>query len=153
LTKKYLLGDLLKDISNISESTSHFEWSTPDGRPALKNGKLSLTTYELTYYEFDFLTGEIISKSTDPLIGLNTVYVYGQVKQKTETQYEIKVCHRVYGKVPPTGVIYFEADPQKMPHYRFDGSDYLTVIINDGKCVAVKPFILNQCNYRKNRQQ
>jgi hypothetical protein len=153
LTKKYLLGDLLKDTSNISSSASHFRWSAPDGRPRFENGKIDLTTYELTHYEFDFLTGKIISKSRDPLIGPNTVYVYGPVKKKTESQYEIEVCHRVYGRVPSTGVIHFEADHQTMRPYSFEPPEYLTVIINDGKCVAVKPFILNECNYSKNRRQ
>ena len=153
LTKKYLLDDLLKDTSNISESVIHFSWLVNDDRPAIKNGKISLMTYELTHYEFDLLTGEIISQSMDPLIGSDAIYVYGPVKKKTESQYEIEVCHRVYGNVPPTGVIHFEADPQKMRGYRLERPLYLTVIINDGKCVAVKPFILNQCNYRKNRRQ
>jgi hypothetical protein len=153
LTKKYLLDDLLKDTSNITESVSHFSWLVNDDRLTLKNGKISLTTYELTHYEFDLPTGEIISQSMDSLIGSDTIYVYGPVKKKTESQYEIEVCHRIYGKIPPTGVIYFEADPQKMRGYRLEHPQHLTVIINDGKCVAVKPFILNQCNYRKNRRQ
>jgi hypothetical protein len=153
LTKKYLLGDLLKDTSDISESASHFSWFSPDGRPTFKSGKIKLTTYELRHYEFDFLTGEIISQSTDPLIGPNTVYVYGPVKKKTESQYEIEVCHQVYGRAPSTGVIHFEADPPTMRPYSLEDPEYLTVIINEGKCVAVKPFMFNQCNYRKNRRQ
>src|SRR5262245_27996582 len=101
LTKKYLLDDLLKDTSNITESVSHFSWLASDDRPSIKNGKISLMTYELTHYEFDLLTGDIISQSTDPLIGSDTIYVYGSVKKKTVSQYEIEVCHRIYGNVPP----------------------------------------------------
>ncbi|MGZ5435342.1 MAG: hypothetical protein ACXWID_05380 [Pyrinomonadaceae bacterium] len=147
--KKYSLGDLLADPGNIQSSVSHFRWLFRPETLSLRDSKLRLETFELINYEFDIRTGERLRKETDPVLAQGSVFVYGAVRKLSARRYEISVCRRVYGVVPESGRIEFEADRDDA----FPGANVNhSVVIRNGKLVAKQGVILNSCNFpRANR--
>jgi co-chaperonin GroES (HSP10) len=144
--KQFTLGELLRDPSNISRSASHFQWFFYPEDMGIVNSKLKLKTYELTSYEFDVRTGELLAKSVDPILTKDTVYVYGEVRALGNRRYEIDVCQQVYGEVPEGGKIQFEAG--KGNAFEMNRFDY-SLILKDGKLVAREEVILNSCTYQE----
>ena len=145
IVKKYLLGDLLRDVTNIERSVSHFQWFFISSALSLSDARLKLKTFELIDYEFDASTGELLKKETDPILSEDTIYVYGQVKKLGGERFEIEVCQQVYGAVPPTGTIEFAAERNDIGYL---ANSYYSVVIKNGKLAATQPVILNSCNYR-----
>ncbi len=144
--KKHSLGDLLRDVSNIESSVSHFKWFFHPEAIAVRDSRVQLKTFELINYEFDIRTGDVLKKETDPVLTKDSVYVYGKVKKLSGRRYEIEVCQQVYGVVPRSGRIEFEADQDDVFHFN---NIYYSVVIRNGKLVAKQDVILNSCNYRR----
>lgn len=147
LKKKYLLGDLLKDQSNVSASVSHFWWMITE-KHFVRDGKLTFKTLELVDYEIDCLTGEIISQKLDPLIDAKTIYAYGEVSLVSEQTYEMRVCHRAYGEIPASGKFRFTDEGNKLAKFHKQLPRHMTLIIKDNSCAEVMSYWLNSCNYR-----
>jgi hypothetical protein len=144
--KKYSLGDLLKDPSNIESSVSHFRWFFHPETLPVRDSKLKLETFELINYEFDMRTGNVLKKETDQVLSKDSLYVYGAVRKLRDRRYEIDVCRWVYGVVPKSGRIEFEADQDDA--FRGNNINY-SVVIRNGKLVAKQGVILNSCNFQK----
>jgi hypothetical protein len=143
--KKYSLGDLLRDTSNIESSVSHFRWFFHPEALSVRDSRMKLKTFELINYEFDIRTGDVLKKETDSVLTEDSVYVYGKVKKLSPRRYEIDVCQQVYGVVPKNGKIEFEANQDDALN---DNLSY-SVVIRNGKLVAKQSVILNSCNYRR----
>ena len=110
-----------------------------------------METFELTSYEFDVHTGDLLKKETAPVLSDDSIYVYGKVKKLGGGHFEIEVCQHVHGDIPKDGKIDIAAD--RNDAIPFDGS-YYTVVIRAGKLIARKDIFLNSCNYqRRNRPQ
>jgi hypothetical protein len=144
--KKYSLGDLLRDPGNIESSVSHFRWFFHPETFPVRGSKLKLKTFELLNYEFDIRTGDVLKKETDPVLTEDSVYVYGAVKKVRGRRYEIDVCRQVYGVIPKSGRIEFEADQDEA--FQVNNVHY-SVVIRNGKLVARQGVILNSCNFRR----
>ena len=144
LAKKFALGELLNDTSNIQSSVSHFRWffRVPS---SIDDGKLNLTTYEITNYTFDVESGTVLKKQRDATLSDNSLYIYGKIRKLSKERYEIEVCHRVQGTVPESGKIEFEAKGKDL----FFADSYYSIIVENGKFIAKKGVILNSCNYEK----
>jgi hypothetical protein len=143
--KKYSLGDLLRDTSNIESSVSHFRWFFHPEALSVRDSRVKLETFELINYEFDIRTGDVLKKETDPVLTEDAVYVYGKVKKLSPRRYEIDVCQQVQGIVPKTGKIEFEVDQDDA----FNDNLSYSVVIKNGKLRAKQSVILNSCNYRR----
>jgi hypothetical protein len=146
LLKKYSLGDLLRDISNISSSASHFQWFFNSAALSVIDSRLKLETFELTEYEFDARTGDLLKKETNPVLSEDSVYVYGKVKKLGGGRFEIQVCHQVSGVVPKDGKIQFAADRVAVT---LSEGFYYSMVIRAGKLIAKKDVLLNSCNYQR----
>ena len=145
LIKKYSLGDLLRDVSNIESSASHFQWFFKPSALSVIDSRVKLETFELIDYEFDARTGDMLKKETNPVLSEDSVYVYGRVKKLGGGRFEMEVCQQVSGVVPQDGRIEFVADRDDAIHS--DG--FYTVIIKDGKLIGTRGVILNSCNYQR----
>lgn len=146
LIKKYSLAELLEDVSNTRNSASHFRWFFKHWALSVMDSRVRLKTFELTSYEFDIHTGDILKKETDPVLAGDAVYVYGRVRKLGGGRFEIEVCHRVRGAVPAGGRIEFSADGDGA--FRSDDS-YHSVVLRDGKLIATQGVFLNSCNYQR----
>jgi hypothetical protein len=147
LLKKYSLGDLLKDISNIERSVSHFQWFFQPSTLSVVDSQLKLQTFELTDYEFDIHTGDLLTKQTSSVLSEGSSYVYGKVKKLGAGRFEIEVCQHVYGAVSKGGKLEFVAEQSA-----FHSDNYYSVVIKDGKLVAKKDVMLNSCNYQRSNR-
>jgi hypothetical protein len=144
--KNYSLGDLLKDTNNIESSVSHFRWLFHPETLPIRDSKVRLETFELINYEFDIRTGNLLRRETDPVLTQDSVYVYGAVKKLQGRRYEIDVCRQIYGVVPKSGRIEFEADQDDA----FHGNNVnYSIVIRNGKLVAKHEVIFNSCNFRR----
>jgi len=143
--RKYRLGDLVRNPANISHSVSHFFWffEESDPPPAVRNGRLSLKTFELVRYEFDAATGQILHRDVDPVLSPGALYVYGKVDKIGARRYSIKPCHLVQGTLPKSGRVDFEAEPGSLEDYAYS---WKSLVIQSGKLVKIEPVILNECN-------
>ncbi len=145
LTKKFSLGELLNDLSNIESSVSHFRWFSGWTKLLIEDGKLNITTFELMDYTFGVENGSILKKEKDAILSDDALYIYGKIRKLSKDRYEIEVCHRVQGNVPELGKVKFEAKGKNL----FFENTYYSIIIKDGKFIAKKGVILNSCNYQK----
>lgn len=154
LQNSYSLGELLCFHMNVSESVSHMRWFADfDYTYGLNLNfgydirRVIITTYEMKTFVFDVKTGDLVSSTYDSALSKNSILVYGEVRPLGKGDYEIEVCHRVYGKVPESGKIKFKTEK---PINLYDG--YQTVLINNGQYTRTKyvlqDWILNQCRYR-----
>lgn len=145
LVKKYLLGELLDDVSNISSSVSHFQWLFGREPLSISDSRLNLTTFELVHYAFNTEKGHVLKKEQDSALSDDALYVYGKVTRLGQRRYQMEVCHVVQGGVPAGGKVEFEAERDDL----LLTNQYHTVIIKDGRLIAVKDVRLNSCNYRQ----
>lgn len=147
LSKRYTLGELLEDPTNITESVSHFSWFFGGGRALdTSNGRLRLTTYELVRYEFELATGDQLLRERDGVLGESTIYAFGDVEPVGSQRYRMQVCRRIYGEVPASGVVEFETAQPLAVERRTP----MTIIVARGRLVATKPVTLKGgCNAQK----
>lgn len=154
LQNSYTLVELLCSHLNVSVSVSHMRWfANLDYTYGLNLNfgydlrKLVITTYEMKTFVFDFKSGELVNTILDSALNESSVLVYGEVNSLGKGNYEIDVCHRVYGKVPESGKLKFKTEK---PNNLYDG--YQTVLINSGQYTKTKyvlqNWMLNQCRYR-----
>jgi hypothetical protein len=143
----YRLDQVLCSTNNISSSASHFRWFA-HLRFLPGQQQLTLTTYELTSLTFNLTTGALASQQRSPLLTKTAQLVYGEVKRVGTGTYDMSVCHRVYGQVPPNGHVRFAS---KHPL-----RGYVTVLVDNGQHVAGEKttnWILNECSYRYRLEQ
>lgn len=143
LIRKYRLGQLLRDPSNVSNSNSHFQWFFEDPPLSIQRERVRLRTFELIRYEFDAATGETLRKEVDPVLTPRALYVYGPLEAIGGNRYAVKICQLAYGKAPKDVRVEFEAAPGALPRHP---ESWVTAVIQDGKLVRVEDVLLNSCN-------
>jgi hypothetical protein len=150
--QKYRLGDLVRNPANLSHSVSHFTWFFEDRGvpPVIRDGRLSLQTYELVRYEFDAATGRILHREVDPALSPGALYVYGKVDKTGPRRFTIKPCHLVQGTLPKNGRVDFEAEPGDLEDYAYM---WKSLVIQNGKLVKSEPVMLNECNLEKSARR
>ncbi|GHA62320.1 hypothetical protein [Pontibacter akesuensis] len=159
LLNAYILGELLCSCRNISESVYHFDWFAdseltyaPDPKFNYDMQKLAITTFELVRYQFDVETGEILKKELHPAVNRNSALVYGEIKYLGREDYEIDVCHRVYGRVSQNGKMRFTSKRR----IDWNSGNFQTVLLNNGQYIEtganMHRWILNQCRFKYGSQ-
>jgi hypothetical protein len=148
IIKRYTLKEILNSTDNIQRSASHFSWFFKSDDLVINDSKFRLTTFELTNYTFDTTNGEILKKERDPILSEDTLYIYGKIKELGNGLYEMKVCHVVQGEIPTNGYLNFRVEKDKQNRMW----NYVTVIIRDGKLLALKPVTFNSCNYERKQR-
>jgi hypothetical protein len=144
LIRKYRLGQLLRDPSNVSASTSHFQWFFENPPLSIQKGRVRLRTFELIRYEFDAVTGETLRKEVDHVLTPRALYVYGPLEAIGGNRYAVKICQLAYGKAPKDVRVEFEAASGALPSHHPE--PWVAVVIQDGKLVRVEDVMLNSCN-------
>ncbi|MBK0404445.1 hypothetical protein I5M27_15710 [Adhaeribacter sp. BT258] len=144
-TISYSLGQLLCSAKNISTSASHFKWFSDSDFLAHKD-QWSFHSFEFRKLNFDIKTGKLIRSELDPVINKSSILVYGEVRKTADNQYELDVCHRVYGVIPEDGKIKFFSKINLHNAYQ-------TILINDSELVYSKlktiyKWMLNSCAYQ-----
>lgn len=110
LTKRYTLADLVPDQTLVSRSVSHFTWFFYNGRLALSPDlELDLVTYDLTRFEFDVRSGEVVSRKIDQPIG-DGIYAYGSITEIGPRRYRMEICRVLRGAKPEGRYVEFEAE-------------------------------------------
>jgi hypothetical protein len=132
LIKSLKLSDIYNCGYNITSSVSHFAWSWGDIEVNFNSNIISFKTYELIDYKIDIPKGKIIENKLDSRINENSIYVYGKVFGVKGGGFRIEVCHRVYGNIDSTGIVFFNSE------YKYHGGWYYSVLINDGKEERIK---------------
>lgn len=148
LLESYSLSEIYGCGYNISSSVSYFSWSFNDIKVDFSSNTLSFKTYELVNFSINISNGKLIERTLDKRINDNSVYVYGRVYGEKDGGYRIEVCHRVYGNIDTSGIVYFSSD------FDYHGGWYYTVLINDGKEVRIRDgqfdihdILLNSCTF------
>jgi hypothetical protein len=148
LLESYSLSDIYACGYNISSSVSHFDWIWNDIKADFINNILSFKTFELVQFKINISNGELLERKLDKRISERSQYVYGKVFGEKNGGYRIEVCHRVYGKIDSTGIVYFSSD------FKYHGGWFYTVLINDGEEVRITEdqsdihdIILNSCAF------
>jgi len=173
LIKEYTLGDLLKSISNISYSASHFTWFFENNQKYRSDEeKLYITTYELRNYIFDIKSGIIVQNEIDKIIDDNTLYLYGPivkiennyydidkitnanvvtflgpVNELETNNYEMEIWTLVYGDVNGKSKIRF----LRRNYKQISEVESRTIIVKNGEFVKDFDVLLNLCPYRKTK--
>ena len=143
LVKTYSLKDLLNDVTNISQSVSHFDWCFS---PSLEDKNFYLKTYELKNICFDIRTGKVKKSFYDEILHSRPLYAYGILNHIKDDLYSFEVKHLVSGKVEqnPTQITY-------KPTKKIRDGKYITLIIKDGAVIGTNDVLFNLCNYQNAR--
>jgi hypothetical protein len=153
--KKYTLGELLSERLCVMRTASHFIWFT--GSPRIEGRALSLMTYELVTFVFDWPSGKLVARHRDPRLTDDSVFVYGRISALKDDLYQIEVTCPIYGDAACGDVIRFRCPDPGTPrpltdNTLFGGPDametdgYDAVIIRDGACAAYgSSFTINSC--------
>lgn len=148
--KAYKLNEVFDDISFISQSVSHFRWLFRDQKDfSIDDSKLKLTTFEMNNLVFDVETGNLQKKQKDEILSDGAVYVFGEVKGSGSYNHEITVKCVIYGNAEKGEKILFDTKEfrQEGKGRRWEGSGFNeSLIIKDGKLLAVKGILFNRCN-------
>jgi hypothetical protein len=142
----YRLDELLCSSYNVSSSASHFQWFA-NCRFQAASSWLIVATYELTTLTFQVESGALVSQVRSALLTPTTCLVYGKVTSVGPNRYEMEVCHRVYGQVPPDGRLQFTSSERLR--------DYVTVVVANGRQAGkhslTADWYLNECTYQLER--
>jgi hypothetical protein len=131
LIKSFKLSDIYNCGYNITSSVSHFDWIWGEVKVNFIDNTLKFKTFELVEFKINISNGDLLDRKLDRRINKESRFVYGDVFGEKNGGYRIEVCHRVYGNIDSSGIVYFSSD------YKYHGGWSYSVLINDGKEVRI----------------
>ena len=103
---------------------------------------MAFTTFDMSHFDFDVQTGELIGKDIDDIFANGAIFVYGSVRSLGQHRYEIVVECAVRGSIKKGARINFQSDKFGWG----DGSFDEALVLQNGHLIDRKGIIFKNCN-------